>query len=319
MEDYDVVATEAYKNAKGTLTLTGGEYTFRDESEISVSDPLEVRAFDLKQTGITVGKKGIWYMMTDARGNEISFRGAADTGLNGKTVRWKFPEYPELNGQGKIPKFRSTARQLKDFVPYVELIRSAKGIAGVRWYFVKPGETANALKVPDALRVHVRVWDHTKVAFAYRNKWQDFKKGTIPQGTETFKTAIPEKDFCWVEVIFRVDDGRHAWRFSPRPESDEGIADRDGLAGPVTLKAGETRKVTVKMGEGFKLVPRAKKVLAGDGSILSAGAEQTDGTVTLSLKGLKPGRTTVRFIYYHDGKGDTHQRITTPCEVVVTD
>ena len=320
LNEDNIVATEAYQNAKGTFTITGGRYTFWNGTEDEeVSDPMDVRTFEIAGDNMETGKKGLYYILRDARGRELSFRGAADTGLNGKTVRWEFPEHPELNLSAKVPNCRSTAAHMRDCVPYVELVRSGGNVKEVHWRFVNPKDTSKAVKVKEPYHVRIRIYDHTKDRMAYQGKWQSFKKGAAPQGKETLKTSIPEKDICFVRVQFYSDRMRYAWYFYPCPEDDGGIVDRGELAAPITLKAGETRAVTVKMAEGFNLVPRQKRVLVGDSDILSAETTQTGDTVTLTLTGQKPGRTTVSLTYYHDVREDHHQRMTVPQEVIVTD
>lgn len=319
LDENDVVATQAWKDAKGTLTIEGGRYTFRDGEEISVSGGKEPRTFDLAQAGISVGKKGIWYIAVDGKGEEIAFYGDADTGLNGKAAHWEFPGYPELSGKGKFPNFRSTSRQLKDLVPWVELIRDGGKVEEIQWRFVDPADPSKAVKLKGASSVRVRAWDHTKDRWAYDGRWEDFKKGSSPQGIVRLDPPIPEEDLCWVQVRFWLDRTAYAWRFSPLSVDDGGIVDRGALGGPIVLKKGQTRQIKVEMADGFELTDRENKVRIEDASVLIGEASKSGDTVIVTLTGQEPGRTALSIVYYQEGEGNVHQRMSSPQEVIVED
>ena len=42
-------------------------------------------------------------------------------GLNGKTIKWNFPEHPDFNGSETVPVYKSVEEQLASFFPYFEL------------------------------------------------------------------------------------------------------------------------------------------------------------------------------------------------------
>ncbi|MBQ7263285.1 MAG: hypothetical protein IJR14_06145 [Synergistaceae bacterium] len=123
-----------------------------------------------------------------------------------------------------------------------------------------------------------------------------------------------------MQVRFWLDGDRYAWRFSPLPVDDGGIVDRSELGGPIVLKKGQTRRITVKMTEGFELVTSRKDELRiEDASVLIGEASKSGDTVSVTLTGQEPGRTALSIVYYQEGEGNVHQRMSSPQEVIVED
>lgn len=328
VDDDDVTATEEHAKAKGTLTLVGGNYTFwngTEEEEVAGT----VKTFGLIPDGIEVGEKGLYYVPANGQGEDIVFQGAADTGLKGKEVRWEFPSLPALNGKARVPAFRSTAEQLTSYVPYVELVRSGSDITGVKWRLVDPKAPDKALPLAFDARVRIRVYDPDKRV--YGSVWHRFEANVVPEGTETLEASLPEAGLRYIQVALIASEGgeecHYRWTFSPRKQSDEGVADWGELkpqANPFKLKAGETRVVKLLLKEGFSASFGRKSIAVKDESLLSArgyGTETLEGKDwdRFELKGLKPGKTSVTIVYV-DHTGKRHVRYNTlPIEVWVTD
>lgn len=314
----ETVAKKSHKDAKGTLTIEGGRYTFWDGEEITVSGGKAPREFVLaSDSSMTVGERGLDYALTDVRGDEISFYGDADSGLRGKEVRWDFPGHPELSGKGKVPTWRTTSQQLKAYVPYVELVRDGGKVEEIQWRFVDPADPSKAVKMKDWTSVQVRAYDHAKEKMTVLEKGKSFKKGSTPQGTVRLDPPLPEEDLCYVQVRFWLDGDRYSWRFSPLSVDDGGIVDRGALGGPIVLKKGQTRQIKVEMADGFELTDRENKVRIEDASVLIGEASKSGDTVIVTLTGQEPGRTALSIVYYQEGEGNVHQRMSSPQEVIV--
>ena len=333
VEDDDTAATDAHVNATGTMTIVGGSYTFwngTDYEDVSGT----IKSFPLKAI-MSAGDDYLEYQPINDAGKSIeAFYGAAETGLNGREVRWEFPAMPELDGKATVPNFRSTAQQLSTYVPYVELVRSGGNVTGVNWRIVHPSDTAKALSLPTASMVQVRLIMHSGSIPSAWSLWQRFDAGATPKGTfdlsellSKSSASISEADVC--NVMVRIVPDRtsnyacYSWTFDKSTvDDDAGIASWGDLAQtPLKIKEGETATVTVDLKDGYFLTGRKDKVFVGDASILSATATGAGTrTATLSLKGLKPGKTTVRLFYYHqDSTGDMHHASSVAREVWVTD
>ena len=333
VEDDDTAATDAHVNATGTMTIVGGSYTFwngTDYEDVSGT----IKSFPLKAI-MSAGDDYLEYQPINDAGKSIeAFYGAAETGLNGREVRWEFPAMSALNGSARVPTFRSVAQQLSTYVPYVELVREGENVTGVDWRIVHPSDTSKALSLPTASRVQVRLDMHSGSVPNAFTLWQDFDADATPKGTFDISrllssrglSSIPEADVCYVTMRIvpdRSTDACYHWTFDKSTvDDDAGIASWGELATtPLEIVEGETATVTVGLKDGYFLTGRKDKVFVGDASILDASATGA-GTnrATLSLKGLKPGRTTVRLFYYHrDDSGDSHHASSIAREILVTD
>ena len=172
--------------------------------------------------------------------------------------------------------------------------------------------------------MHVRVYNHDDDSAVHNSRWKSFAANESVEDTETFTTPLPESELCYVEM--RFDDNNvadrpsrycYTWRFATRTDnSDAGIASWVGLEEtPLELEVGETAAVTVTFKDDF-FSGRERKVFIGDESVLSVRTQDSDSpTATLTLTGLKPGRTTIRVFYYENGK---HYSTSTAKEIVVT-
>ena len=116
----NVELTDEYSNAEGTFTLAGGKYSVVKDTKLEKISGTE-KTFTLKIEPDTNHPE--YTPVYDYDREEVSFLQDADDGLNGVTVTWNFPTLPGLNGQGKVPTFRTTQQQLNNFVPYFEHIR----------------------------------------------------------------------------------------------------------------------------------------------------------------------------------------------------
>ena len=319
VDDDDRDATDAYMNATGTMTIVGGSYTFWNGTEDEAVSGT-IKSFPLK-AAMDATDGYLEYGPTNGSGSFVSFYDAADTGLNGREVRWEFPAMPELDGKATVPNFRSTAQQLKTYVPYVELVRSGGNVTGVKFRVVHPSAPSKALSLSNGSDLRVNFFDHDDNEL-WRSEWKTFAVGETVEGTYTLGTPIPESELCYVHVRFWDRDLLYSWSFvSSTANDDAGIASWGELEQtPLKIKEGETAAVAVSLRNGYRLSTRDDKVFVGDSSVLSVTADGAGtGTATLSLKGLKPGKTTVRLFYYRSDNSGSHYSTSAAREVWVTD
>ncbi|MBR1486985.1 MAG: hypothetical protein IJ597_07010, partial [Synergistaceae bacterium] len=141
--DYDTPATQDHVDAEGTLTLSGGKYTYFDEKVDGTNHNFTLTA------DMEVGENLIYDIGE-------GFRGAANTGLNGVTATWTFPALEGLDGSNVIPTYLSTKSQTA--VPYVKYNYDGDGkINSISWSIVNPSDTSKAISVDYKSRVRVRV------------------------------------------------------------------------------------------------------------------------------------------------------------------
>ena len=129
---YDITATQEHVDATGTLTLSGGKYTYNEgKSKIDGTE----HDFGLK-ADMNVGADSIAYVIGEG------LTGAANTGLNGVKATWTFASLPALNSSTTIPTFKSTKSQTE--VPYLKYNYDGDGkITSINWSIVNPSDTTN--------------------------------------------------------------------------------------------------------------------------------------------------------------------------------
>lgn len=326
VDDEDTLAEQKHLDARGILTLLGGQYSFWNGTElVDVSETSQ--EFALANDDFLLGKKGIYYLLRDSKGEEIKFENAADHGLKGVRAEWMFPTLPELNGSGTIPNFRSTQEQLKTYVPYVELVMDGTNVTGVRWRIAAPQNPFQTKPLDVATQVRVRVEDRNQKRVYH--KWQSpIPANGRPEGSIALDVPLAQSELARILIDLEEErtDGtyRYLWVFNPRTQSDAGVADRDGLAEPITLKAGETRDISLNLKAGYYYAWPISSPLIGDATILRAkdnAPERKTTALRFTLKGLKPGTTTLAFVYGKDEGNERWDYIynITPIKVVVTD
>ena len=142
----------------------------------------------------------------------------ADNGLNGVNVSWNFPDMSSLNGQGRIPAFRTTQEQLASFVPYVEYVYNGSNVTGLKWRVVKASDTATPVAQDFRMRFRVmNVYKESYVNF-YSGSWIDIASGNVPEGTITFDAPIAASEIWGIRVRLYThweEDSpeRYEWRF----------------------------------------------------------------------------------------------------------
>ena len=318
VDDDDRMPTPAYMSVTGSMTIVGGSYTFWNGTEDEAVSGT-IKSFPLK-AAMDATDDYLEYGPINGSGSFVRFYDAADTGLNGREVRWEFPAMPELDGKATVPNFRSTAQQLKTYVPYVELVRSGGNVTGVKFRVVHPSAPSKALSLSNGSDLRVNFFDHDDNEL-WRSEWKTFAVGETVEGTYTLGTPIPESELCYVHVRFWDRDFLYSWSFAIGwTNDDSGIASWGELATtPLKIVKGDTETITVSLKDGYRLSTRPTKLFVGDASILDASATGAGTTTaTLSLRGANYGKTTVRLFYKH-GPNSNHYSSSVAREVWVTD
>lgn len=212
---------------------------------------------------------------------------------------------------------RVTAPQPRAYASRVELLRSSHDITAVDWRIVDP--SGDVASIDATYQVQVRLFGHDDERI-WSSGPMNFAAGEAPQGMEIFD-PIPEQDVFYVQVYLRSGNSAHSWdRVVSSQDDDTGIISWGGLAlRPLKLKVGQTTNVSVSMKPNFFFSARERKVFVGDASILGVLTQGARSPMaTLSLKGLRPGKTTLRLFYYDSGEGGRYH-VSGPRDVWVTD
>ena len=203
----DDTNAETPHSETGTLTLSGGSYTYVDAGVAQTVNNTE-KVFELKDNSKSGGT--LSYKLNG------DFRDAADTGLNGVTAKWTFATSPD-DGEGVIPTFTSTEGQLKNVVPYVKLTYdSSNNVTAIHWAIVKSNDTGTPVAVDYTSRIDVKVIDRDDNSTTLIKP--KFEAGTVLSGDIKLENALAESSIEYFEVSVRnrTDPNNlfsHEWRF----------------------------------------------------------------------------------------------------------
>ena len=293
---YDITATQAHVDATGTLTLSGGKYTYNNgESKIDGTN----HDFNLKAE-MDVGNDGIAYEI----GERLT--GAANTGLNGVEAAWKFDSLSDLNGSATIPTFKSTKSQTE--VPYIKYNYDGDGkIASIYWSIVNPSDTNTALSLSYPSQIRIRLRDKNKNWIETENFKgkkrlfsNEFDANSTPSGTITLDTALDPDTLEYFEIhLYNRTSSesamlRYVWRFFTYAEDlgepyedDPDYENNEETETPHlwSLHYSRADLVDGEANYGNAEFERVKITLTTDDT--EATQEQVDATGTLTLSGGK--------------------------------
>ena len=211
--DFEAHSTQADLNLTGSMTFSGGNYSFWDSKKEMHNISGNPHTFDLaSESWLSVGDQ-LGYQPLTASGDEAIFCLAADGGLNGVKVSWNFPDKPSYNGQGIIPNYRTTQEQLASYVPYIEFIRSGSQVTGVRWRVVNPSDTSKAVSQNFGMSFSVeRICDKYGDSI-YSGPWEYIEPNKTPEGTLLFDEPLDEAEIWNVQVYLNDDLCTNLWYF----------------------------------------------------------------------------------------------------------
>ena len=222
----DVPVTKEAALRTGTMTLSGGNYSFWNGKEMQkVSGTPMTYKLGLK-TWLASGDEEGYQPFTDA-GGEMKVGIEADSGLSGVNVSWNFPDNPSINGSVTFPKFLTTQEQLDNCVLYFEFIRSGDVVTGINWRVVKASDTSTP--VPQNFRMRFNrfeIWNYNEDKLLNSRPQIWIEAGINPEGIYEFDTPIKESDIWCVRTRFFTYDYDtvmgclHMWNYYTQIDPD---------------------------------------------------------------------------------------------------
>ena len=190
----------------GTATLLGGRYSFWNGREMqSVSGTPQTFKLGIP-TWQAIGDEAEFYPLTDI-GGDVRFGLEADSGLNGVTINWSFPNMPSLNGSSTIPHYLTTQEQLDTHVVYFEFIRSGENVTGINWRVVKASDTSTPVVLNYPVNfIRIRVWNFSEEMIVNLRPKFYIEAGETPEGVLMFDTPIKESDIWRFATKFYTYD-----------------------------------------------------------------------------------------------------------------
>lgn len=200
-----IVVEEKHFTDAGRFTIPGGGYTLKDDDtykELGVSVPAgSSRTYNLRMyNGVTLDDDYVEYQPIDSNGINLVFSGGAEKGLNGQTVSWTFPAALSLDGGATVFNFKSTAEQLAQGVPYVEVVSADGNITAVNYRIVTSRDTSTAIN--PSYRTDFRLYINRSSGGSYRTSWINNRSS----GTWTLDEPQPLSDIRRVRVRLRTHE-----------------------------------------------------------------------------------------------------------------
>lgn len=196
----DTPVTKETAHLTGSITLSGGNYSFWNGKEIQKVSGTQ-QTFKLgMETWLASGDE-VAYQPFDEAGGELKLGIESDSGLNGVTMSWQFPDDPSINGTFTMPNYLTTQEQLNSGVLYFELIRSGDVVTGVNWRVVKASDTSTAVAQNFRMRFkRFEIWnyDENKIHNGWPQVW--IEAGATPEGVYEFDTPIKEADIARIRT-----------------------------------------------------------------------------------------------------------------------
>lgn len=180
-------------NLSGTLTLSGGNYSFWDGKELQKVSGTQ-RSYKLWIPSWTNLGDDIKFYPVLENGETIRFLNEAETGLNGVTATGNFPDMPSFNGSSEIPPYPTIDEQLDTHVLYFEFIRSGDVVTGIDWRVVNSSSpSALTLSYPVNF-MRFRIWNTDGTRICNLRPSFYIEAGNKAEGTLDFDSPIKESD-----------------------------------------------------------------------------------------------------------------------------
>ncbi len=297
--DVDDIFTEAkYFTYEGRMTIPGGGYSLKDNNkgeELGVTVPAGTdREYALGIADSSyIFDTFIEYVPTDENGISLAFSGESDTGLNGRTVTWKFPAELNLDGSGVIPNFKSTAEELASGVPYVEIVSVDNGNVTVNYKIVTPSDTSTA--IAPSYRTDFRIYIDWKDRGYWNSGWLNNKASGAWDTGITFSLADVRRIRARVRSYEESADNPavYQWNFYPA-SAPAPITITTSTLPSGTVNAPYTANLAANVsGATWSLIsgtlPAGLTLNPSTGAI--SGTPTSAGTSTFTVRASMPGRT----------------------------
>ena len=198
--------TKENMNTSGTITFSGGRYSFWNGSEIQkvAGTPQTFRL--AIPTWQAVGDEAGFDLLTDI-GGKLRLGLEADGGMNGVTLSWNFPDMPSLNGTHTFPHFLTAQEQMNKHVVYFEFIRSGENVTGINWRVVKASDTSTPVELDYPVNfLRLRIWNYDEERIVDLKPSFYMEPGQTPEGILMFDDPIKESDIWRVMTKFYTYD-----------------------------------------------------------------------------------------------------------------
>ena len=203
----DTPVTKETAHLTGSITLSGGNYSFWNGKEMQkVSGTPMTYKLGL-ETWLVSGDEAAYQPFDDA-GGELKCGIESDSGLNGVTMSWNFPDDPSINGTFTVPHYLTTQEQLDSGVLYFEFIRSGDVVTGVNWRIVKASDTATPVAQDFRRRFQsFEIWNYDESKILNDRPRIYIEAGETPEGTYEFSTSIKESDIAHIRTrLYTYDE-----------------------------------------------------------------------------------------------------------------
>ena len=204
--DTGITASADNMNLSGTLTFSGGNYSFWNGKEMQKVSGTQ-QTFKLGVPSWTsIADEIEFYPLTDT-GSTLRFGIEADGGFNAVTTNWNFPDITSLDGSLTIPNFLTTTQQLENHVLYFEFKRSGENVTGINWRVVKASDPSTALTLdfPSEF-LRFRAWNFDGTRILNLKPGFHINPGETAEGTLDFDTPIKESEIWYVRTKFYTYD-----------------------------------------------------------------------------------------------------------------
>lgn len=318
--EVDRAQTEQDKSHVGSITIPNGSYYYNnaDGNVIEVSN--EDRTFDLTYYG---GGDNYVEFSPSENGGRVWFRGGkAESSLLGKNFSWS------LFGntiEDAFPVFTTTQQQLASFVPYIERDSSRENIT---LRVINPGDTGKAVSLPSAGRYRIRFRNYNGNLLEWSG-WQYFDSGDVIDKIYTMATDPDLTRQIIVDIQLYQDAGNlnkrfnYLWRFDVIDRSNQGVVDITPLTSPINMEGEEQIEIKIRYADGYRSSfindqNGGNPILIGNNSVISVlwAYDEKTREITLTIKGLKEGETTLSLMYNNSALGKSFHTI--PTRVVVS-
>ena len=220
-----LILTKDNIHTSGTITLSGGNYSFWDGTKIQKVSGTSKTFKLMILTGQELGEEAEFWPFTDI-GGEFGLGIEAEDGMNGVTLSWNFPDMPSLNGTYTIPNYLTTQEQMNKHVVYFEFIRSGENVTGINWRIVKASDTSTPVVLDYPVNFNtfaVRNYDYKSIYYSKTSF--DIEPGQIPEGTLSFDSPIKESDIWYVSTALKTYDEEvekgYYWEYCKSSEMPE--------------------------------------------------------------------------------------------------
>ena len=204
--DTGLTLTKENMSLTGSITFSGGSYSFWNGNEMQkVSGTPQTFRLAIP-TWQAIGDEAEFFPFTDT-GGDLRLGLEAESGMNGVTLTWNFPDMPSLNGTYTVPNYLTIQEQMNKHVVYFEFIRLGENVTGINWRIVSASDTSTPVELDYPVNfIRIRIWNFDNERILNLNPDFYIEPGETPEGTLMFDEPIKESDIWRVYIAFQTYD-----------------------------------------------------------------------------------------------------------------